>query len=143
MDAVAQDIKDQTLWVIANMERSAEQALRQAAEQKKSGWAVMSDLAAMYGEQKALRYRKNLVKELGYGLPAAEAVAALLERVEDDIMSWNSSKSSNGCANVISDEEHAALMSLAKELRSSLKHIARSAAVEAGLGTGVLTNQQQ
>lgn len=144
MDAVAQDIKDRTLWVIGTMENLAEQARRQAADAKKSGWTVLDDLAIMYGQQKALHYRKKLLKELEVGLPAGEAVAELLERVEDDVLSWSGSqRSTSPVANVIAEQEQVALIQLVKELRNALKHIGRTVAVENGLGTGVLTNQQQ
>lgn len=142
MDAVTQDIKDQTLWVIATMERTAEQAAKHVEEGKKSGWAVLSDLATAYGEQKALNYRKKFVKELEYGLPAAEAVQDLLDRVTDDVMAYRGDNSSNGASNLIQQEEHVALLALTKELRNAQQHIARSAAVTEGLGTGVLTQKQ-
>lgn len=142
MDAVAQDIKERTEWTIAVMEQQAEQALRQTAEQKQSGWAVMEELATMYGQQKALSYRKKFVKELEYGLPVGEAVESLLNRVEDDTLMWAGTRSTSTVANAIADKEHAALLVLVKELRNAQQHIARSAAVTEGLGTGVLTQKQ-
>jgi hypothetical protein len=142
LEAVAQDIKDRLAWTIGTMEQQAEQALRQVAEQKKSGWGVMEDLATMYGQQVALRYRKQLVRELELGLPVADAVNALTERVEDDLHMWHGARSTNPSGNLIDEQQHVALLALYKELRNAQKHIGRTVSIENAAGLDGVFKQQ-